>query len=137
MAGFAELLSPEQVPPALRDLITANPAVLFPGLNLPPAMQPPDGMGGPGSSHLHLNALQGALWSTLQADLLYLLWALMGSKTKVQAQRRLVDLGLLSVLQDLFERLDWRTPSPQAHPHVGHAAGCTCSPGRAHPCCRA
>ena len=117
------LLSPEQVPPALRDLIAANPAVLFPGINLPHAMQ------NEGGSHLHLHALQAALWTTLQADLLYLLWALMGSKTKVQAQRRLIDLGFISVLQDMFERLDWRPPPPtSAHHGVGHAAGCTCSP---------
>lgn len=82
-ANVVVLLSPDQVPPALRDLIAANPAVLFPGLNLPPALQH-----GEGGSHLHLHALQAALWSTLQADLLYLLWALMGSKTKVQAQRQ-------------------------------------------------
>ena len=47
---------------------------------------------------LHVAALQTALWSTLQADLLYVLWALMGGKTKQQAQRRLVKLGLLEVL---------------------------------------
>lgn len=102
------LLSPDQVPPALRELVAANPAVIFPGLTLPPAMQ----HGGEPPGSLSLSALQAALWSTLQADLLYVLWALMGSKTKAEAQRRLMDLGLLTVLEDMFDRLDWRPPPP-------------------------
>ena len=32
------VLSPEQIPPAMRELIAANLAVLFPGLNLPPPL---------------------------------------------------------------------------------------------------
>ena len=87
-------------------MLQGRPFFLFPGLNLPPALQH-----GELGSHLHLSALQSALWSTLQADLLYLLWALMGSKTKAQAQRQLVDLGFFEVLSDLFDRLDWRPPS--------------------------
>ena len=118
------LLSPEQVPQGLRELIAANPAVLFPGLNLPPAMQNHADLGG---SHLHLSSLQTALWSTLQADLLYVLWALMGAKTKGEAQRRLLGLGLYDVLQGMFDRLDWRQPPPMPHPLHGHAPGCTCS----------
>ena len=72
---------------------------------------------------LHVAALQTALWSTLQADLLYVLWALMGGKTKQQAQRRLVKLGLLEVLQAMFERLDWRPPPAPPH-SAHHGAGC-------------
>ena len=155
------LLSPDQVPPALRELIAASPASLFPGLNLPNGLQPPPaptpgggggGGGGGGNhahpdhqhthgatpfgggagefgSHLHLSSLQSALWCTLQADLLYLLWALMGSKTKAETQRRLLELGFLSVLQDMFERLDWRPPAMHlAHLAAGSAASCSCSP---------
>ena len=110
------LLNPDQVPPALRELVAAHPTVIFPGLTLPPAMQQQGQM--PGS--LSLSALQAALWSTLQADLLYLLWALMGSKTKADAQQRLMDLGLLTVLEDTFERLDWRPPPGG---HGAHADG--------------
>ena len=45
-----------------------------------------------GGSHLHLSSLQTALWSA-QLDLLYVLWALMGAKTK-GGQRRLLGLRL-------------------------------------------
>lgn len=78
----------------------------------------------PGS--LQLPSLQTALWSTLQADLLYVLWALMGGKTKQEAQRQLVGLGLLPVIRSMLERLDWKTPA--AHQHGQHGAGCSCSP---------
>jgi len=117
------LLSPEQVPPALRELVTSNPAVIFPGLNAAPTMNLNTGQV---QGSLHLAALQTALWSTLQADLLYVLWALMGGKTKQEAQKRLVGLGLLEVLQSMFDRLDWRPPAVPHHGH--HGAGCSCSP---------
>lgn len=119
------LLAPEQVPPALRELVTANP-----GMGLPAAGAGNTPLPGffPAEAHesLHLSSLQNALWCTLQADLLYVLWALMGGKTKADAQHRLVGLGLLDVLQTMFDRLDWRPP-PTNH-HVQHGAGCTCSP---------
>uniref|UniRef100_A0A7S4BXM2 Uncharacterized protein n=1 Tax=Chrysotila carterae TaxID=13221 RepID=A0A7S4BXM2_CHRCT len=116
------LLSPEQVPPGLRELVTTNPALIFPGNTAPGLNLNTGHMQG----SLHLAALQTALWSTLQADLLYVLWALMGGKTKQEAQRRLVSLGLLEVLQAMFERLDW---TPPALPHHGqHGSGCSCSP---------
>eukprot|EP00964_Phaeocystis_antarctica_P119421 scaffold83149_cov33-Phaeocystis_antarctica.AAC.1 len=72
---------------------------------------------------LHVAALQAALWSTLQADLLYVLWALMGGKTKQEAQKTLVKLGLVEVLQAMFERLDWRPPPAPPH-SAHHGAGC-------------
>ncbi|KAL3912601.1 MAG: hypothetical protein SGPRY_008281, partial [Prymnesium sp.] len=119
------LLSPEQIPPGLRELVSTNPAMVLPGAHTTPI---PTLLQAEGGAHetLHLSSLQAALWSTLQADLLYVLWALMGGKTKAEAQERLVRLGLLDVLQSMFDRLDWRPP-PVAH-HVQHGAGCTCSP---------
>ncbi len=109
MAGF----HPEAVPPALRDLFVH-------AANAPLLIAEADGAG-----VLHLADLHTALWSTLQADLLYVLWALMGGKTKEQAQSALVDLGLLDVLSAMFERLDWRPPRV---PHQGqHGPGCSCS----------
>jgi len=117
------VLSPDQVPPALRELVTSNPAVIFPGLNATPPVNMNTGQV---QGSLHLAALQTALWSTLQADLLYVLWALMGGKTKQEAQKKLVQLGLLDVLQAMFDRLDWQPP-PVPH-HGQHGAGCSCSP---------
>lgn len=101
------LLAPEQVPPALRDLVTHSQAPLFPGAAAP--NQPPTPHGS-----LHLSTLQAALWATLQGDLLYLLWALLGSKTKADAQRRLVELGFVEVLHAMLHRLSWRQPTVQS-----------------------
>ena len=47
-------------------------------------------------------------------------------RSRQAAQSKLVELGLLEVLQAMFLRLDWRPP-PVAH-HGQHGAGCSCSP---------
>jgi len=120
------LLSADQVPPALRELVTTTPQPAAPNAPPMPAFPQLPAFAHEGQESLHLSSLQTALWCTLQADLLYVLWALMGGKTKAEAQQRLVGLGLLDVLRSMFDRLDWRPP-PTAH-HVQHGAGCTCSP---------
>jgi hypothetical protein len=148
------LLSPQQVPQALRDLVVtaggppglldaeAMDAVVAAAAaslgevhaplaanaqgGFPAGVALPEGAGGAMPGALHLASLQAALWSTLQADLLYVAWALMGGKTKQEAQRRMVGLGLLPAIRGMLERLDWS--STAVHHHGSHGAGCSCSP---------
>lgn len=146
------LLSPQQVPhvtgggpPALLDSAAINAAVAAAtatlgevqalqmadaqatiGFPTVAGVVPPMGADGAVPGALHLASLQAALWSTLQADLLYVVWALMGGKTKQEAQRQLISLGLLPAIGGMLERLDWT--STAVHHHGSHGAGCSCSP---------
>jgi len=97
----------------------------LPGLDLP-GFELQTGPNGETHGSLHLASLQSSLWSTLQADLLYVLWALMGGKTKQEAQRQAVDMGLLPVVRAMLDRLDWKARA--THHHGQHGAGCSCSP---------
>jgi len=43
-------------------------------------------------------------------------------------QNSLAELGLVSVLNDMFDKLDWVPSQSRAHPRGIHGLGCVCNP---------
>ena len=56
-----------------------------------------------------VSVCQALAWATLKADLLFVIWELMGGKTRLQTQRLLVKSDFVAVLGRIFEDLTWAT----------------------------
>ncbi|CAI7838970.1 unnamed protein product [Closterium sp. NIES-53] len=64
-----------------------------------------------------------------QVEVLFVLCALCGGKRKEAVQDQLAGLGLVAILVDSFDRLNWSAPlPPPAEPHGIHGPGCSCNP---------
>ncbi|CAI5469549.1 unnamed protein product [Closterium sp. Yama58-4] len=64
-----------------------------------------------------------------QVEVLFVLCALCGGKRKETVQDQLAALGLVAILVDSFDRLNWSAPlPPPAEPHGIHGPGCSCNP---------
>ncbi|CAI5504161.1 unnamed protein product [Closterium sp. Naga37s-1] len=64
-----------------------------------------------------------------QVEVLFVLCALCGGKRKEAVQDQLAALGLVGILVDSFDRLNWSAPlPPPAEPHGIHGPGCSCNP---------
>ncbi|XP_024395590.1 uncharacterized protein [Physcomitrium patens] len=61
-------------------------------------------------------------------EVLFVLCALCGGKKREQVQNSLAELGLVSVLDDMFDKLDWVPTQPRAHSRGIHGLICACSP---------
>lgn len=61
-------------------------------------------------------------------EVLFVLCALCGGKRREQVQDSLAELGLVSVLNDMFDKLDWVPAQSRAHPRGIHGLGCVCNP---------
>ncbi len=46
----------------------------------------------------------------------------------LQVQNSLAELGLVRVLNDMFDKLDWVPAQSRAHPRGIHGLGCVCNP---------
>ncbi|KAG6546998.1 hypothetical protein Mapa_011615 [Marchantia paleacea] len=63
-----------------------------------------------------------------QVEILFVLCALCGSKKRDQVQDALAQLGLVDVLDHMFDKLDWTTSHSLAKPGGIHGHGCECNP---------
>lgn len=54
-----------------------------------------------------------------------MLCTLLGARRKGEAHEALANLGLIEVLDSMFDRLSWGVPSRQEGPHGAH---CDCNP---------
>lgn len=54
-----------------------------------------------------------------------MLCTLLGARRKGEAHQTLANLGLIDVLNVMFDRLSWGTPPRQEGPHGAH---CDCNP---------
>ncbi|CAI5470422.1 unnamed protein product [Closterium sp. Yama58-4] len=64
-----------------------------------------------------------------QVEVLFVLCALCGGTRKEAVQDQLAALGLVGILVDSFDRLNWSAPlPPPAEPHGIHGPGCSCNP---------
>jgi len=92
------------------------------------------------ANELQFNAF---ILSTFQVEVLFVLCTLLGGRRKVDAQRMLSSLGIVSVLDEMFERLSWgknkqeASYSTETSTHGGegevgiHGPGCECNPEKA------
>uniref|UniRef100_A0A7S2WD35 Uncharacterized protein n=2 Tax=Rhizochromulina marina TaxID=1034831 RepID=A0A7S2WD35_9STRA len=71
---------------------------------------------------LRLSAFERELWTTLQADLLFVLATLLGNKARDQTQDRLIQHGFVEMMHNMFDRLDWRWTTPR-HRNHHHRSG--------------
>jgi hypothetical protein len=76
---------------------------------------------------VQLSAFKQAAWNTLQADLLFVVWELMGGKTRQKTQDTLVRHGFVKVLHEIFDRLSWAPPEGET-PDLDGEPGCVCGP---------
>ncbi len=61
-------------------------------------------------------------------EVLFVLCALCGGKKREQVQNRLGELGLVGVLTQLFDKLDWKATQSRSSSHGIHGVGCACNP---------
>ncbi|KAG0588156.1 hypothetical protein KC19_2G220700 [Ceratodon purpureus] len=61
-------------------------------------------------------------------EVLFVLCALCGGKRREQVQNSLAELGLINVLNDMFDKLDWVPTPSRAHSRGIHGLGCVCNP---------
>ena len=66
-----------------------------------------------------VSVCQALAWATLKADLLFVIWELMGGKTRLQTQRLLVKSDFVAVLGRIFEDLTWATTAEDSGPEPG------------------
>ncbi|CAN0372527.1 unnamed protein product [Discosporangium mesarthrocarpum] len=65
-----------------------------------------------------------------QVEVLFILCTLVGARRKPDAQAALAALGLIDVLDEMFDRLSWGSP-PARGPNPlerMHGPGCECNP---------
>lgn len=60
-----------------------------------------------------------------QVEVLFVLCTLLGARRKGEAHQALAKLGLIDVLDSMFDRLSWGVPSSTQGPHGAH---CDCNP---------
>ncbi|GAX21342.1 Trpc4-associated protein [Fistulifera solaris] len=90
------------------------------------------------ANSLQFNAM---LLGPFQVEILFVLCTLLGGRRKLDAQNLLHDLGVISVLNDMFQRLPWYRCSTQSdedsafqerndgdQPNGIHGPGCECTP---------
>lgn len=61
-------------------------------------------------------------------EVLFVLCALCGGKKREQVQNDLAELGLVDVLNDMFDKLDWMVSQPHESTAGNHGHGCGCNP---------
>ncbi|XP_024378941.1 uncharacterized protein [Physcomitrium patens] len=61
-------------------------------------------------------------------EVLFVLCALCGGKKREQVQNYLAELGLVGVLNDMFDKLDWMVTKPRVNRRGIHGYGCACNP---------
>jgi Trpc4-associated protein len=61
-------------------------------------------------------------------EVLFVLCALCGGKKREQVQNRLGELGLVGVLTQLFDKLDWKATQSRSSSRGIHGVGCACNP---------
>jgi hypothetical protein len=71
------------------------------------------------ANELQFNSL---LLSPFQVEVLFVLCTLLGGRRKIDAQVLVTDLGIVGVLEDMFDRLSWGTTN---HPHNNRQQGMT------------
>lgn len=77
---------------------------------------------------VRLSEFSSLAWATLKADLLFVLWELMGGKTRAQTQQLLVGEKFVEVLGTMFDGLSWTTPRDEdGNPEVVNLEG-VCGP---------
>lgn len=90
------------------------------------------------ANSLQFNAM---LLGPYQVEVLFVLCTLLGGRRKLDAQNLLKELGLVAVLNDMFQRLPWyRAPGQRSEDHESqdrndsdqpngiHGPGCECTP---------
>lgn len=86
------------------------------------------------ANQMQFNAL---LLAPYQVEILFVLCTLLGGRRKIDAQRKFGEAGLLTALDDMFNRLSWGTTSAhnsedftgQQQQNGGiHGPGCECNP---------
>lgn len=82
------------------------------GLQRTPVPIPPMN-GGSQMYVVRLSEFSALAWATLKADLLFVVWELMGGKTRVQTQQLLVDVDFVDMLGTMFDGLSWSTPTDE------------------------
>ncbi|CAK9257708.1 unnamed protein product [Sphagnum jensenii] len=75
---------------------------------------------GPSTGVIHL--------ATHHVEVLFVLCALCGGKKREQVQNRLGELGLVGVLTQLFDKLDWKATQSRSSSRGIHGVGCACNP---------
>jgi hypothetical protein len=86
------------------------------------------------ANSLQFNAM---LLGPYQVEVLFVLCTLLGGRRKLDAQELLNNLGIVPVLDDMFQRLPWYKPSggdeteqdnSSSQPNGIHGPGCECTP---------
>eukprot|EP00752_Nemacystus_decipiens_P006451 g5810.t1 len=65
------------------------------------------------------------LMELLRVEVLFVLCTLLGARRKGEAHQALANLGLIDVLDSMFDRLSWGVPASTQGPHGAH---CDCNP---------
>ena len=77
---------------------------------------------------VRLSEFSALAWATLKADLLFVIWELMGGKTRLQTQQVLVEHDFVGVLDRMFDALSWSTPTnDEGNPEAADPDG-VCGP---------
>ena len=77
---------------------------------------------------VRLSEFSSLAWKTLKADLLFVIWELMGGKTRLQTQQVLVEQDFVGVLGRMFAALSWATPTnAEGNPETAEPDG-VCGP---------
>jgi Trpc4-associated protein len=66
--------------------------------------------------------------ATHHVEVLFVLCALCGGKKREQVQNQLAKLGLVGVLTNMFDKLDWKASQPRSSSRGIHGIGCACNP---------
>eukprot|EP00903_Cladosiphon_okamuranus_P008770 g8401.t1 len=69
--------------------------------------------------------VNGLLLAPHQVEVLFVLCTLLGARRKGEAHQALANLGLIDVLDSMFDRLSWGHPASTQGPHGPH---CDCNP---------
>ncbi|CAM9788103.1 unnamed protein product, partial [Ectocarpus sp. 13 AM-2016] len=69
--------------------------------------------------------INGLMLAPHQVEVLFVLCTLLGARRKGEAHQALAKLGLIDVLDSMFDRLSWGVPSSTQGPHGAH---CDCNP---------
>ena len=59
---------------------------------------------------VRLEAFEKELWTTLQADLLFVIGTLLANKAREKTQAVLIESGFVEMLDELFRKLKWELP---------------------------
>ena len=80
---------------------------------------------GRAADELQFNALMLAQY---QVEVLFVLCTILGGRRKIDMQRMMHELGIISVLNDMFDRLAWGTNADPSEFSALHGPGCECNP---------